>query len=111
MRWPEPEAKSARDMLQFPDIETLVTCGVLADCGDEFDVVLRYMDTEIMDVATMFSELQGYINTMIVLFVEGKVTSVSGYTKHIIEGLSEQRRLIIDGETKIIGGEVPPSKH
>ena len=107
-RWPEPEAVAAKQMLVLmsDDGESLLTCAMMADCGDEFDKVLRFMDSENMEVADFKTEVQNYIDRIHVLFVLGDVCKTPGYTLHVLQELAEQRCVVIDGVAKTIGGQV-----
>ena len=84
-----PEGRLAQAWLQNLNSETLVTLAMLADAGDEGLSLVRQVDDEQTDVASLQRIVSQFLDRARFLWRDGGCLTSLGYTKHCLDLLSE----------------------
>lgn len=93
-------------------VETLrsyLQLAMMADAAAESLRMVRFCDTDDMPIEDLSFEIGAFIKRICLMFVEGKVTSINGYTAFAIQNLKHLRLMRTKGGTKTFGGDAEPS--
>ena len=82
---------------------------MMVDAAAESLRLIRFCDTDDMPIEDLSFEISSFIKRICLMFVEGKVTSIDGYTTLVIQNLKHLRILHTKTGTKVFGGEAEPS--
>ena len=96
------ESKLASAYLSFLDVERAVTLALLADAGDECNMLIRVMDTERMDVSAVSMNLRAFLSRIHALFVDEHCWKL-GYTQYMVQQLQEPVLLLAMDGQKTLG--------
>eukprot|EP00959_Pyramimonas_sp_CCMP1952_P224167 4687058-Pyramimonas_sp.AAC.1 len=104
VRHGKTEGKLAQGYLTFLDEERALTLALLADAGDECNVLVRCMDTEAMDPSSVALNIHSFLNRVWTLFEEEQCWGV-GYTAYMVNQLETPLLLLtMDGGHRTLGG-------
>ncbi len=95
--------RCAHAYLQFVDEESTLQIAMMADAGDEHNMLLRIHDAEEFDLAGSSRQAVTFLQRIHILFQEGACWSC-GYIAHALRLLSRPRVFFIDGVPKSVGG-------
>ena len=95
--------KAALEFLQLINSEVMLSFGMMADAGDEVNILVRFLDCETFDKSQVASMLDEFIHRIETLFVHEQCLS-TGYTRHMLQVLQRPMTVFLrGGETKTIG--------
>ena len=104
VRHGKTEGKLAQGYLTFIDEERALTLALLADAGDECNVLVRCMDTEAMDPSSVALNIHSFLNRVWTLFEEEQCWG-TGYTAYMVNQLQTPTLLLtMDGGHRTLGG-------
>ena len=98
-------ADRANEWLLWVDNEKCVMAAMLSDASDQALSLTRIMDSEDVDPATIHAEIRSFNLTITALFDQKQCLSVFGYTKVMLEVLTEQTVWTVRGRVCSIGQE------
>ena len=83
-------AHCAEAFLDAMDSEVLLTAALLADGGDEALQLIRWMDQEenVVDAARANIQVKKFLDSIRLLFTEGRVLAIKGHTQCMLTWLS-----------------------
>lgn len=90
-----PEGQVAQTWLQSVTSECLVTLAMLADAGDEGLALVRQVDDEQTDIASLQRIVAEFLDRARFLWQENGCLTSEGYTKHCLELLAEGLPIIV----------------
>lgn len=100
---------AAECFLQFLTSESYLQLAMMADAAAEALRLVRFCDTDDMPIEDLSFEIASFIKRVCLMFVDGKVTSIDGYTTFAIQNLKNLRVLQTKTGVKVFGGEGEPS--
>ncbi|MCP4240808.1 MAG: hypothetical protein GY772_09640 [bacterium] len=77
-----PEENTMRRWLSTVSSEELLQLAMCADAADETMLLLRVFDSEQMDIATRFGNIERFLQRVTSLFNHGQCLVTMGYTRH-----------------------------
>ena len=102
--------EAANDFLSSLDSELVLQNALMADAAWEALALTRFMDTDDMPIEELSYEVGAFCHKIKVLFFEGKIFEVDGFTKYTVECLQAVRMLRLrNGERRAFGGPHEPS--
>ena len=102
----------AKSWLSELDDEKCIQLGMMADAADEALVLVRFLDDEDLDVATLMTEVQNFVDKIEALFGgEAMCLELDGYTKYMLSTLSTPIIFQVGKESRSLGvhGGVSPT--
>jgi len=101
----------ANDFLAALDAEFLVTCGLLADAGEETLQLIRFYDQPAgrVDPAEANTAALAFLDRVTHLFLDERVWEIEGYTKSIVKWLETTHTFPVSGKVTCVGGPLAVS--
>ncbi|CAE7421777.1 unnamed protein product [Symbiodinium sp. CCMP2592] len=101
-------AHCAEAFLDAMDSEVLLTAALLADAGDEALQLIRWMDQDenVVDAARANIQVKKFLDSIRLLFNEGRVLAIKGHTQCMLTWLSSPHVLAYNSKVKAL--EVQP---
>ncbi|CAE7344539.1 unnamed protein product [Symbiodinium sp. CCMP2592] len=99
-------AHCAEAFLDAMDSEVLLTAALLADAGDEALQLIRWMDQDenVVDAARANIQVKKFLDSIRLLFNEGRVLAIKGHTQCMLTWLSSPHVLAYNSKVKALGG-------
>ena len=107
-----PESKDAEHFLIFisdpSGVRRCILVGMLADAGQQTQLLLRFWDTEHFDAAGINAAIQRFVHTVNVMFVKKQVGEIPmSYTSIMIKMMMQPRTLVVGNRSLEIGLQNP----
>ena len=98
--WNSQESVNARCFLEFINAEHALILSMLADAGDETDMLVRLLDTEAVDPSMLAMHTVTFLDRIYNLFIN-ETCRTTGYTAYMLKLLSKERLIVYDGKPPV----------
>lgn len=103
------DGDACESFLRRLDAEVCLQLAMLGDAADEANVFLRFVDCENFDCSALSAEIDAFLARIVCLF-ERRQCLVTGFTRHMLSILQEQKGIKMRNSYRVLGqpGGAPP---